>query len=59
MEKLDKWMLEQEVELLKALFQAAAVSTDPAVREVHGRIYVAREVRIQIAELKKKEGDDD
>ena len=58
-DKLDKWLAEQHTELLKALVSVAGRSTDPEVRGIHGRLFVATQTRAEIAELKKKGAEDD
>ena len=55
--RLDKWLLEQERELLTALVSAASRSTDPDVRGIAGRIFITQAVRGEIA-TKRKEGDE-
>lgn len=58
MEKLNKWLVEQERELLTALVSAASKSTDPDVRGIAGRIFVVQAVRGEIAEQLKARDDD-
>ena len=57
-ERLDKWLVEQERELLSALLKASMVSSDPEVRGLAGRIFVAQAMRGEIVE-QRKAGEDD
>lgn len=57
-ERLDKWLLEQERELFGALLKASMNSSDPEVRGIAGRIFVAQAMRGEIVE-QRKVGDDD
>ena len=56
LEHLDRWLLQQQKELLEALVKAAAGSSDPEVRGIVGRL-LAVQGTLAASQEAKKAGD--